>query len=112
LGAPLLVLSACDGVSFVDQVTIVNDTSYPATVGVRGESGGWLALATVETDETRDVKQVIDQGESWVFRFAYGPHDPVEMEMSRQELVDANWRVAVPSEFEEELRNEGVPPPP
>jgi hypothetical protein len=112
LVATLLVLSACESVSFIDRVVIINNTDYTAQTDVRGRGSGWLALATVGADETREVGQVIDQGELWIFRFAYGVNDPVEVEISRKELVDANWEIEVPSEFEEGLRDEGVPPPP
>jgi hypothetical protein len=112
LAATLLLFSACESVSYVDQVVIVNDTSYTAGVDVRGKDSEWVALATVEAGETRDVGQVIDQGELWIFRFAYLLHDPVDIEISRKELVDAKWHVEVPAGFEDGLREEGVIPPP
>jgi hypothetical protein len=108
----LLGLSACESVSFIDRVAIVNDTAYTANTDVRGRNSGWLGLTTVEPEATNEVGQVIDQGELWIFRFAYGAHDPVEIEISRKELVDANWQIEVPSEFEEGLSDAGVPPPP
>lgn len=111
LALPLL-LASCDSVSFVDRVEIVNDTVYTANVDVRGEGSGWLGLTTVGADDTKEVTAVIDQGSSWTFRFTYGSHDPVELTVTKQELTSANWRVEVPSEFEERLRAEGVPPPP
>lgn len=107
-----LFLASCDSVAFVDRVEIVNDTEYTANVDVRGESGGWLGLTTVEADDTKEVSSVIDQGSSWTFRFSYGSHDPLELTMTKEGLINANWRVEVPSEFEERLRAEGVPPPP
>ena len=111
-GVTLLLVPACAEGSFIDEVVIVNDTNYTANVDVQGKDSGWLALVTVGADEMSDVEHVRDQGESWVFRFTYGAHDPVEIEISRKELIDSNWKIAVPGEFEEELRNEGVPPPP
>lgn len=107
-----LFLGSCDSVAFVDRVEIVNDTEYTASVDVRGESGGWLGLTTVEADDTNEVSSVIDQGSSWTFRFTYGSHDPRELKMSKEELIDSDWRVEVPIEFEQGLRAEGVPPPP
>ena len=108
----LLLSAACNDVSFVDRVVLVNDTDYHANVAARGSSGGWLSLATVSAGETREVEEVIDQGEVWTFRFWSGSHDPVELEVSKKELVAANWEVRVPTELEENLRDEGVPPPP
>lgn len=111
LAMPLL-LASCGNVAFVDRVEIVNDTEYTANVDVRGESGGWLELTTVEAEDTNEVRSVIDQGSSWRFRFTYGSHDPRELKMSKEELIDSDWRVEVPIEFEQELRAEGVLPPP
>ncbi len=102
----------CESVTFVDQVVVVNDTDYSANVDVTGEDGGWLGLGSVFPHGTRAVGQVIDQGARWTFRFSYGSHDPVELEISRQDLVRADWRVEVPPELEAKLRAEGVLPPP
>ena len=107
-----LLLGACDGVTFVERIVVVNDTAYATYVDVRGQSGGWLGLAPAPAGASTDVRKVIDQGESWEFRFSYGTHDPVVVEVSRSELVDADWRVEVPAELEESLRDAGVPPPP
>lgn len=103
---------ACDGVSFVERIAFVNETDYSANVDVRGEDGGWLGITTVQPHETREVGMVIDQGDRWTFRFAYGGHDSVEVEISKKELIDAGWRVEVPTELEEKLRAAGVAPPP
>jgi hypothetical protein len=107
-----MLLTACNGVSFVERVLLVNETEYSANIDVRGEGGGWLSLSTVSANETREVGDVIDQGPTWTFRFSYGSHDPVEVTVGKQELIDAGWRVEVPEELEENLRAEGVPPPP
>ncbi|MDQ3940457.1 MAG: hypothetical protein M3238_03795 [Actinomycetota bacterium] len=108
----LLLLGSCNDVTFVDRVIITNDTDYSATVDVRHDGGGWLGLTTVPARQTRTVEEVIDRGDSWTFRFAYGSRDPLLIEMSRDQLIDAGWRVEVPLEFEENLRDEGVLPPP
>jgi hypothetical protein len=108
----VVLLTACDSVTVVEHVVLVNETDYPANVEVRGESGGWLPLTTVSAHETREVAQVIDQGPSWKFRFSYGGHDPVELTTNKKELIDAGWRVEVPDELEDNLRAEGVARPP
>ncbi|MDQ3646395.1 MAG: hypothetical protein M3345_05600 [Actinomycetota bacterium] len=107
-----LLLAACDNVNFVERVEIVNGTSYTARVDVSGEDGGWLALATVSAGSSREVREVIDQGPTWTFRFVYAGYDPVELTIARPDLVDAGWRVEVPDELEERLRDAGVAPPP
>lgn len=116
LASSLLVaaflLAACDGAAFVDRLVVVNDTSYDSHVEVRGGSGGWLGVTMVPAGSTREVQDVIDQGATWIFRFSYAAYEPVEVEIARSELVDAGWRVEVPEELEQDLRGEGVPPPP
>ncbi|MDQ3963614.1 MAG: hypothetical protein M3277_06860, partial [Actinomycetota bacterium] len=100
--AGLLLLFACDAGSFVDRVVLVNESDYHANVDVRGDGGGWLGLSTVPAHQTREIEHVIDQGDTWTFRFAYGGHDSVEIEFSREELIDAGWRVEVPTELGEQ----------
>ena len=107
-----MLLTACDNVTLVERVVLVNETDYSANVEVRGENEGWLALGTLSPQEAREVTQVIDQGSSWTFRFSYGGHDPVELMLTKSELIDADWRVEVPDELEDNLQAEGVPRPP
>ena len=111
LVAALVLLAACDDVTFVERLVVVNETAYSASVEVRGEGDGWLPITTVSPHETRVVAQVVDQGPSWTFRFSYGGHDSVELTLSKRELIDADWRVEVSDELEDSLRREGVPPP-
>jgi predicted secreted protein len=104
-------LASCSDVALVDRVVIRNPTEYTARVEVRGAERGWLALTTVSADATSTVERVIDQGPSWIFRFSYGGVE-VETTHQRDDLARSGWRVEVPSEFETELRSEGVEPPP
>ncbi|MDQ3953550.1 MAG: hypothetical protein M3279_11420 [Actinomycetota bacterium] len=112
LVAALLLPAGCGSVTFVDRVVVVNDTDYSANVDVTGDDGGWLGLGSIPPHETLTVGQVIDQGARWTFRFSYGSHDPVELEIDRRDLARAGWRVEVPPELETNLRAGGVPPPP
>jgi hypothetical protein len=113
LGACVFIVSACSDVSFVDSITIVNDTVYPAEAEVTGEDrNGWLRLTLAQQGAETTVEEVIDQGETWIFRFDYiGKHEE-EVEISRQELEQDDWTIEVPSSFEQSLRDLGVPPPP
>jgi len=109
----LLVGAACSDVSFVDDVTIVNDTEYSANVDVTGEDrDGWLKLTVVEPEATRGVGEVIDQGEVWIFRFDYLGEHQEEVQVSRRELEQSDWTIEVPQSFEQRLRDLDVPPPP
>ena len=109
----LLEGAACSSVSFVDEVTIVNDTEYSANIDVTGKArDGWLLLTTVEPHSTTAVEEVIDQGEKWTFRFDYvGKYDQ-EVEISRRELEQDDWTIEVPQSFEQRLRDLNFSPPP
>lgn len=106
----LLIVGGCSGPRFVDKVQVTNPTDYLVGVDVRGSSGGWLDLTTVKAGETREVRDVIDQGNAWTFRFEYGEH-AAETRLDREVLSDSGWHVEVPAEFGETLRDQGVPPP-
>jgi hypothetical protein len=113
LGICSILAAACSQVAFVDEVTIVNDTAYSANVDVTGGArDGWLGLTTVGPESTRTVGEVIDQGDTWIFRFDYVGMHVEELEVSRRDLERNEWRVSVPESFEDRLRDTGVPPPP
>jgi hypothetical protein len=107
------LVAACSVASFVDEVTIVNDTEYSANVDVTGEMRNrWLGLITVQPESTTTVEAVIDQGEVWIFRFNYVGKYEEEVEVTRGELERNDWTVEVPESFEQGLRDLNVPPPP
>lgn len=105
------VFAACDDTSFIDRLLVVNQTEYPTRVEVRGEQSGWLAIATVEAGDTNDVRQVIDQGTTWTFRFSYAGVR-IETELTREQLERNGWEVEVPDGLSEALDEEGIQPPP
>ena len=109
----LLGGAACSDVSFVDGVTIVNDTEYSANIDVTGKTGdGWLLLTSMDPQSTTTVEEVIDQGDVWIFRFDYiGKYDE-EVELSRRELERSDWTIEVPQSFEQRLRDLNFSPPP
>ena len=107
-----LFLGACSNVSFVDEITFVNETDYPASVEVSDDSRqGWLDLTVAQRDRETTVQEVIDQGDVWVFRFDYAGKHVEELEISRSELVRAGWQVEVPPSFGDALKRLGVEPP-
>lgn len=114
LGAfALLVFGACSDVSFVGEITFLNETDYPAHVEVSDASReGWLNLTIARRDRETTVQEVIDQGEVWVFRFVYAGKHEQELEVSRSELVRSAWTIEVPQSFGDSLRRLSVEPPP
>jgi hypothetical protein len=100
-------------VSFVDEITFVNQTDYPAHVEVSDASRqSWLNLTIAERDEETTVRNVIDWGDVWVFRFDYAGQHEEEIEISRSELIRAEWTIEVPQSFGESLQRLGIEPPP
>jgi hypothetical protein len=105
-------LTGCShGGSFVAKIIIVNPTQYSATVDVHGPDQGFLGLATVGGDSETTIRDVYDQGSSWIFRFGYSGYEQ-ELEIPRAKLAADGWRVTIPSSFEEHLQTRGVQPPP
>lgn len=108
-----LLSAACSEVSFVDEVTIVNNTEYAAHVEVTDRArDGWLGLTTVRPQSTKTVERVIDQGDMWIFRFDYAGKHQEEVEVTRPDLERNDWTVEIPQSFEQGLRDLGVVPPP
>jgi len=104
--------AACSGVSFVDEVAVVNDTEFSANIDVTGETrDGWLLLTSVEPQSTKTVEEVIDQGETWIFRFDYVGKYEEEVEISRSDLERSDWTIEVPQSFEQRLRDLNFSPP-
>jgi glycine cleavage system aminomethyltransferase T len=114
VGACLLLGgAACSDSSFIDEVTIVNDTDYSANVDVTGKArDGWLGLTVSGPQSRTTVEEVIDQGEVWIFRFDYVGRYEEEVEISRGELEGKGWTIEVPRSFEQRLRDLDLPPPP
>lgn len=113
IGAAGLVIGGCSSGSFIDEITIVNDTAYSASIDVTdGEREGWLSVTTIAPQSTRVVEEVTDQGDVWIFRFDHIGKHQQEVEISRPELEGNQSTVEVPPSFEQRLRELGIPPPP
>ena len=113
LCACVLFLGGCSDVALVDSITIVNDTDYPAQTEVTGaDRNGWLLLEHARQGQTTTVAEVVDQGDTWIFRFDYIDKHEEEVEVSRRELEENDWTIEVPLSFEQRLRALGVPAPP
>jgi hypothetical protein len=96
---------------FVRRVTIVNPTVYRMEVEVsRGPGDGWLDLGGISRESRRNVNEVVDQGERWVFRFRHGGADAGQLAVSRAELARDGWRITVPRHVGERLAAAGTPP--
>jgi hypothetical protein len=95
----------------VDEVRIVNDTSYDIHVGVSGSDGRSLGLGNAPRKDLLTVQSVLDQGERWTFTFSYAGEQAAELSLTSAELERAGWTVAVPAEAGDRLETAGFPPP-
>ncbi|HKE99286.1 MAG TPA: hypothetical protein VKG45_10195 [Actinomycetes bacterium] len=100
VGALLLARSALGGdpAGFVT-LTIDNSTTRTVDVDLIGPGGETLRLARVEPGDSREVREVIDQGRSWVFAFSESGREVARTApMTRDQLRAQDWTVHVPAE--------------
>lgn len=106
----LLLLSGCNGVSYVERIVLVNPTEYNVLVEVKGaDDTSWLNLGIANRNAETAKEEVIDQGETWVFRFRY-IEDAGEDRISRSDLVRNRWRYEIPQRVGEILKEKGYAP--
>jgi hypothetical protein len=107
-----MIATSCANEDFVDQITVINDTDYPTQITVASdEDEASLALTTAPAHTERAVEEVIDQGQTWIFRFKYINKYEETAEVSRDELEESNWQVEVPESFSDALVEMGLEPP-
>ena len=92
LGASRLVAEP----DVVPQITIANPTDDLVNVQIDDE-GSRLPLTIVEPRRSAVTHDVIDQGDTWTFVFRTSGRTIAKVEMSRDELERAQWRVPVPN---------------
>lgn len=97
----------------VDSLTVDNRTEFPLGVEVRGGEGeSWLGVGTVPAGESKAFPRVLDQGQTWLVRFSAQGETSNQYRFSRQDLVVEDWTLNVPDTVTEDLRANGVEPPP
>lgn len=64
-------------------------------------------MGTVPGGQTYDPGHVLDQGETWTFRFSHRDI-AVERTYQRDELDARGWHVTVPGELEQRLQQDGI----
>jgi hypothetical protein len=106
------LLAACSGApQTVERIEIVNPTDYDIAVDVSGPNGrGWLPISLAEHRSSVTVREVIDQGERWSFRFRHFGQTVGEISMRRDQLETTDWLVEIPAEVGERLRDLGREP--
>lgn len=101
------------GPKTVSRITFENPTAYALDIEVSsGAAGGWTSAGSVRQKSTAEVTEVIDQGDTWVFRFDSQGASGGELRLSRSELEASGWRVSVPVQVGTRLAGAGAPPTP
>ena len=101
------------GPATISRVTFVNPTSYALGIEVTGaREDGWTDLATAERERTTEVRDVVDPGKTWIFRFESQGVDGGELRLSKDELARAGWKVEIPASVGDRLAEKGAPPTP
>jgi hypothetical protein len=106
-----LILAGCMSMpDHVAEITVTNSTDHAAMVEVADDDrDSWLGLGRIPPGEEHTFEEVIDFGEQWRFRFVHPEHSE-EITVSREQLVDNDWRVEVPARYGERLDELGVEP--
>lgn len=111
VAAETFALLATRTPAFLDQVTIENPDVHNLEIDVGDtDRDGWLGLGTATRGASRTFQSVIDQGDTWVFRFRYAGVDGGEVVMSRDDLRGSRWRVRVPEKVGVRLTQAGLGP--
>ena len=90
------ILAITAGPDTVPRLTIVNDSAVDVEVAVaRSRGAGIVDLGPVSARSTRTIRDVIDQGDQWVFVVDTARDRIGEVSVDRDELVRDGWAVHV-----------------
>ena len=85
------------GPTLVDHVSVANRSTVTIDVDVTGaDRDGWLSVAIARPNERVTTRDVVDQGETWIFRFRAGGHEGGEVRVGRDRLARAGWTIEIP----------------
>jgi hypothetical protein len=102
-----------DGPARVDHITITNPSDYELSIQLASDANGAsLPFAVIGQHSTREFHGVLDQGDSWLFRFRAQGQDGGDVVMSRSQLASAGWQLTVPGSVVTQLQQLGVPASP
>jgi hypothetical protein len=105
-----MTMSCGRGVEYTERLVIENPTEFDLLVELKGAARpGWLTLGVAEARDTSVHEDLIDMGNTWVFRFSYGGRDLGQVRASRAELAEDKWRFQIPDRVADRLRADNVP---
>ena len=101
------------GPARVDRLTVANPTDYDLSIRLAPSTdGAWLPFAVMGASSTRQFRDVVDQGDTWVFHFRAQGRDAGDLTISRADLKASGWQVTIPDSVVTRLRQLGVPTSP
>ncbi len=101
------------GAGTVSRITFENPTVYALDIEVNPGTGtGWTSAGSVRQKSNAEVREVIDQGDVWLFRFDSQGASGGELRLTRAELEASGWTVSIPAEVGTRLAEAGAPPTP
>jgi hypothetical protein len=90
----------------VSRVTVENPGRLAVNVDVSGgPDDPHLILAPVPADGSATTRDVLDQGDEWIFHFTSGGVDGGTVRVSRAKLAANGWRVVVPESVTARLQS-------
>lgn len=92
----------------VATLTLANPHEWAVNAEVSDAArADWVGLGGIDRGDEHTFELVLDQGDTWVIRFAYAGHH-ADVEVSRSHLERTRWRVSVPDQLATDLRRAGV----
>jgi hypothetical protein len=90
----------------VARVTVENPSPLDVNVSVRpSPNESRLVLATVGGNSTATSRDVLDQGDEWLFSFSSGGVDGGTLRVSRAKLAHDDWRLEIPGSVIQRLQS-------
>jgi hypothetical protein len=94
-------------------VVVANPTEFELTVeATSAHRDGWTTVGVVEAHTTMPIDDVIDQGGTWILRFAGQGRGGGELRLDRSDLEQGSWRIEVPARVGDRIRGQGGAPSP
>jgi hypothetical protein len=80
----------------IPRLTIVNPSDALVDIDASDDGAGWLPLTIAEPRSSVTVRDVVDQGDQWIFRFRVADQPVGQVRRTAEELARAGWRVEIP----------------
>jgi hypothetical protein len=97
----------------VGHITVKNPTHYDLAVAVAGsDTEGTMGVGSARRDSTTTFREVINQGDTWVFHFSAQGEDGGVIKVTKADLARAGWQLDVPMSISDALQAKGAEFPP